>query len=228
MLAAGALVMLSLESLREVPWTLLFLVMAVKLTYGPLATCISLLKLEAFPTEVRASTFALVSMMGKLLALVAPTAAEVMRCGPSAEDWTNTNLLGYMWCLVGACALTGAFGMLVDRGVEENAPLEDTGAYEEQHEVVGSPMSVASKVSRAESGYGSFFDIWAPRSPKTPTNPSGAFGSWMLGIPDSPMSSPSRGRFAAAGPESPSTPGRMRFAEMSPKTPGGTPLIIHS
>lgn len=210
LLAALSLVLLTSEGLREVPWMLLFLIMAVKLTYGPLATCVSLLKLEAFPTEVRASTFALVSMMGKLLALVAPTAAEVLRGGPSADDWDRANLLAYIGCLVGACVLTGAFVLLVDRGALEHAPLEDSDHLGD-HRVVDVPLSdkvdrfslgppMDSRVSRCSSGYGSFFDIWAPGSPGTPSSRAGAFDNWM-----------------------PRTPGS------SPRTPvGAPPSIIHS
>jgi hypothetical protein len=224
LLAALSLVLLTSEGLRKVPWMLLFLIMAVKLTYGPLATCVSLLKLEAFPTEVRASTFALVSMMGKLFALVAPTAAEVLRGGPSADDWAWANLMGYMGCLVGASLLTGAFVLLVDRGVEEHAPLEDSDPLGEHRAVDMSPAdkvdksplgSPTDRASRCSSGFGSFFDIWAPGSPGTPSSRAGAFDNWMPRLPDSPASPSSRW-----GPLEPL---------QSPRTPvGAPPRIIHS
>ncbi|CAK0806757.1 unnamed protein product [Prorocentrum cordatum] len=204
--------------------------MTVKLTYGPLATCVSLLKLEAFPTEVRASTFALVSMMGKLLALVAPTAAEVLRGGPSADDWTWANLMGYMGCLSAASVLTGAFVFLVDRGVEEHAPLEDSEHPGEHRAVdmspndkadrsprsaLGSPMS---RASRCSSPYGSFFDIWAPGSPGTPGSKAGAFDSWM-------PRTPGIGPFGLPD-DSPSSRWRPLEPAPSPKTPAGAPPRI--
>lgn len=165
--AGSALLMLTFSSLRGMPAMLLFLVLATKLTYGPLGTCICLMKLEAFPTEVRTTIFSFISMCGKLLCLLAPTMVEVMRHGEKATDWTDRNLGAYIWCLIVTSVATGVFALFTDGSADERKPLEDyVDPDANKKESDGTPLAI----SHQKSQYGSFYNIWTPTSASsTPT-----------------------------------------------------------
>jgi len=165
--AGSALLMLTFSTLRGMPAMLLFLVLATKLTYGPLGTCICLMKLEAFPTEVRTTIFSFISMCGKLLCLLAPTMVEVMRHGEKATDWTDRNLGAYIWCLIVTSVATGVFALFTDGSADERKPLEDyVDPDANKKESDGNSLAI----SHQKSQYGSFYNIWTPTSASsTPT-----------------------------------------------------------
>merc|ERR1719220_1499140 len=52
-IAAAALVVIAFPCVRNISWLLLAMVLCYKLTFGPMGTCVSLMKVEAFPTEFR-------------------------------------------------------------------------------------------------------------------------------------------------------------------------------
>merc|ERR1712060_249187 len=77
--------------------------MLVKLTYGPLVTAISLIKAEAFPTEVRASAFSLISVVAKFACMLAPSLIEEMR----GSGWSTRSLDTYLLFLCGSVLACG-------------------------------------------------------------------------------------------------------------------------
>jgi MFS family permease len=175
--AGSALLMLTFATLRGIPAMLLCLVLATKLTYGPLGTCICLMKLEAFPTEVRTTIYSFISMCGKLLCLLAPTMVEVMRHGEKATDWTDRNLSAYIWCLIVTSMATGLFALFTDGSADERKPLEDyVDPDASKKDADGKQISPVSRQNSAATSYGSFYNIWTPTSASaTPT--------WMGGEP---------------------------------------------
>lgn len=165
--AGSALLVLTFATLRGIPALLLCMVLATKLTYGPLGTCIVLMKLEAFPTEVRTTIFSFISMCGKLLCLLAPTMVEVMRHGEKSTDWTDRNLSIYIWCLIATAAATGVFAIFTDGSADERKPLED---YVDPDTNMKDPNGTSLPAGRQNSFYGSFYNIWTPTSASaTPT-----------------------------------------------------------
>merc|ERR1719235_1652798 len=85
---------------------LLTLVVAVKLSYGPLAALMSTLKVQSFPTEFRASAFGVVTLLSKVGTILAPTIAEVFR---GEGTWDTSELASYIAIL---SAGIGASGLL--------------------------------------------------------------------------------------------------------------------
>jgi hypothetical protein len=171
--AGSALLMLTFATLRGIPAVLICMVLAAKLTYGPLGACICLMKLEAFPTEVRTTIFSFISMCGNFFRLLAPTMVEVMRHGEKSTDWTDRNLSAFMWCLIVTSMATGLVALFTDESVDERKPLED---YVDPDASMKDADDMQKPVCRQDSpgfyniwtpgrwqpSYGSFYNIWTP------------------------------------------------------------------
>lgn len=89
------------------PWIVLICIMIAKLTYGPLGACISLMKAESFPTEIRASAYAFISVIAKVSSIVAPTLIEVLKGSEAAESWPILRLCWYVLLLAIAALVCG-------------------------------------------------------------------------------------------------------------------------
>mmetsp|Transcript_39961 Transcript_39961/g.127096 ORF Transcript_39961/g.127096 Transcript_39961/m.127096 type:complete len:437 (-) Transcript_39961:116-1426(-) len=112
-LSAAALVALAFGPIRSTSWLLLTLVLVYKLCYGPMGTCVSLMKVEAFPTEFRATAFSAICVAGKLLCAVGPTLVEALKQEESASSWTSQNLAIYLVSLASASVLSGLLSLQV-------------------------------------------------------------------------------------------------------------------
>jgi len=106
-------------------WTLLILVMCVKLTYGPITTCVSLMKAESFPTEVRVSAFACISVASKMFCTLAPTLVEILRGSEIARSWSSSNLERYIAYLIMSTVTCGSLVWALPQGVGDGQSLED-------------------------------------------------------------------------------------------------------
>lgn len=115
MLAAAWLVLLTTEA-RECVWLLVGMIMAVKFTYGPISTCVALMKTEAFPTEIRVTAFAFVSVLSKVATAAAPTLIEAMKGGDGkAASWDDVQLEHFVLSLAGAVTLCGTLALAIPR-----------------------------------------------------------------------------------------------------------------
>jgi len=133
------------EHIRTGALPLLACVMAVKLTYGPLNTCIALIKAESFPTEIRVSAYSLISMVSKVTCTVAPTLIEAWKGDESAASWKRGSLLYYFACLMSCATLCGLLTLAIPGRSGDGRPLKD---YFE-----------AKRMQRIPQ-YGSFGNIW--------------------------------------------------------------------
>jgi len=144
--AAAFLATLTHEGFRVGSTPLLICVMATKLTYGPLSTCIALIKAESFPTEVRVSAFSLISVVAKVACTLAPTLVEAWKGDEQAESWRDSRLSCYLLCLAASAATCGALALFVPVGSGEGQELKDF-------------VEDDRRIQRA-SNYGSFGNIW--------------------------------------------------------------------
>jgi len=127
LIAAGSMVALAFPVVRSISLLLLILVLAYKLTYGPMVTCLALMKVESFPTEFRATAFAAICVAGKLLCALGPTLVEALKKDESASSWDPRNLAGYLFSLAGAVFLSGVLALRVPVAscTSEGTPLQD-------------------------------------------------------------------------------------------------------
>eukprot|EP00747_Dinoflagellata_sp_TGD_P210715 gnl/TRDRNA2_/TRDRNA2_83980_c0_seq1.p1 gnl/TRDRNA2_/TRDRNA2_83980_c0~~gnl/TRDRNA2_/TRDRNA2_83980_c0_seq1.p1 ORF type:complete len:513 (-),score=50.97 gnl/TRDRNA2_/TRDRNA2_83980_c0_seq1:131-1498(-) len=95
-IASIAFMLLMSDHYRTMPSMLFALVMVVKACYGPLSVVISLMKVESFATDVRATAYSIVSFLAKVGTVAAPTMAERMK----GSHWTAHALQSYMLVLV--------------------------------------------------------------------------------------------------------------------------------
>jgi len=125
--AAGSLVALAFQAVRGVSWLMLTLVLCYKLTYGPMNTCVALMKVESFPTEFRATAFAGICVAGKLLCALGPTLVEALKEDEAATSWRPANLAGYLYSLAGAVFLSGSLALSVPlaSSTDDGLPLKD-------------------------------------------------------------------------------------------------------
>jgi len=126
-IAAASLAALASEGVRSLSWLLLVLVLCYKLTYGPLGTCVSVMKVEAFPTEFRGTAFAAICVAGKLLCALGPTLVEALKEEEAASSWRPKPLAIYLFSLAAAVLVSGllALAVPVSGGGEEGVPLQD-------------------------------------------------------------------------------------------------------
>lgn len=90
--AAGSLFVLADSRSREVPWLVLLMVIFYKLAYGPMGTCLSMMKVQAFPTEFRGSAFASICVAGRLLCALGPMLLEGLKPQEDASSWNPRHL----------------------------------------------------------------------------------------------------------------------------------------
>jgi len=121
--ASVALAALTVEDVRSRPLTLIIAVTVTKFCYGPLAACITWMKGESFPTEVRTTAFAFVSLLSKLGIALAPTLLEVMK----GDRWTPGALSAAFPCLIAAAIASGALALLVPTAPDDKELLDAVG-----------------------------------------------------------------------------------------------------
>jgi len=121
--AATSLFFLTRESLRSSAGTLLLLVIITKCCYGPLHASLSLMKTESFPTEVRATAFAIITVVAGLGRIATPIIAEVMK--GNEEEWDATRMTAYLAVLAIIALGSGFLVLSVPASCSMGAPLED-------------------------------------------------------------------------------------------------------
>lgn len=144
--ALGALALLTSEHLRTGAMPLLGCVMATKLAYGPLNTCVALIKAEAFPTQIRVSAYSLISTASKVTATLAPTLIEAWKDDESASSWQTDQLLHYLACLMSSISICGILALTVPGRSGDGRQLRD--------------YVLKDKRRLKLSSYGSFSNIW--------------------------------------------------------------------
>merc|ERR1719382_1075521 len=101
------------DECRSNAMALLICILLTKLTYGPLCTCISLVKAESFPTQIRVSAYALISFISKLTGTVAPTLIEAWKPDETAASWPAEKLTRYILLLMFSALASGVFCLAV-------------------------------------------------------------------------------------------------------------------
>jgi len=120
--AAAALALLSIAGARESAGSLLPLVMVTKISYGPLSALMALVKVECFPTEVRGSAFATVSLSAKFGVLASPTISEILR---GSGKWNPETLSHYLLGLAAAGVICGCLSFSIPSSTGQGDQLED-------------------------------------------------------------------------------------------------------
>lgn len=155
LLGAAAVWMLTLDALRGAPLLVLALVMTAKFTFSPMNACISLMKVEAFPTEVRGSMLAMMHFLAKIACMAAPTLEELLR-GGSKDAWSHGGLDLYLRSLCVAVLLCGFLALSVPASLGQGQELLE--------DFVPSKEEAAAELEglRSSSGSGEEenFDIW--------------------------------------------------------------------
>jgi len=123
--AAAALFIVALDAVRTISWLLLLLVLIYKLTYGPTGTCISVMKVEAFPTEFRATAFAAICVVAKLLCALGPTLVEALKSEEAASSWDSRQLTVYIVSLAAFSLVAGILTHWVPITDDEGLALKD-------------------------------------------------------------------------------------------------------
>jgi len=150
MVASLAFAALSSSSIRLVAGRLLVCIVGVKSAYGPLGTCVSLIKAEAFPTELRASGFAFVSFMAKITATLAPTMVEALKEDETADSWSVSNLHAYILLLLFATLMFSLLILMVPDQTGEGKSLRDFVAPRKGHDAESyGAAAMASETSAA-------------------------------------------------------------------------------
>lgn len=124
-IAAFSMAALVTESVRSMPIVLLSLVMAAKLSFGPLAAAVSLFKAESFPTEVRASAFAFVTVFARVGCTAAPTLVELLKDDSTSDLASNDSLSVYIFVLMCSVVLCGVSMLFVPGSDGSSVELED-------------------------------------------------------------------------------------------------------
>jgi len=123
--AGVAFAALSFQSVRLAAGMLLFFIMAVESTYGPLTTCTSLITAESFPTELRASGFAIVSVTAKVSGILASTLVEFLKADETADSWDVNVLTNYILSLLAATVLFAILVLMTPAQNGEGKQLRD-------------------------------------------------------------------------------------------------------
>jgi len=125
MVAGMAFVGLSSASVRTDAGKLLICIVAVKSTYGSLGTCTNLIKAESFPTELRASGFGIVSVVAKVVGMLASTLVESLKANETADSWDDATLRGYILSLLAAIVSFAILVVMVPGQTGEGKMLDD-------------------------------------------------------------------------------------------------------
>lgn len=107
LIATASLGVLAITRLRSVGWLVLVLVIFFKMTYGPMGTCQAMMKVQAFPTEFRASAFAIICVAGRLLCALGPMLLEALKPREDATSWNPEHLDIYIITLAATALLSG-------------------------------------------------------------------------------------------------------------------------
>jgi len=124
-IACSSLCLLNVIDLSGQIWKVVGIVILVKLTYGPINTCVSLMKTEAFPTEIRATTYALISVVSKVGSAMGPMSVEYLRGEEENGRVTEGALAEFIFSLAAAVMLTGVLALAVPGSMGFEEPLED-------------------------------------------------------------------------------------------------------
>eukprot|EP00747_Dinoflagellata_sp_TGD_P212740 gnl/TRDRNA2_/TRDRNA2_85789_c0_seq1.p1 gnl/TRDRNA2_/TRDRNA2_85789_c0~~gnl/TRDRNA2_/TRDRNA2_85789_c0_seq1.p1 ORF type:complete len:544 (+),score=85.93 gnl/TRDRNA2_/TRDRNA2_85789_c0_seq1:99-1634(+) len=95
-ISSFSLLILMINGVRDEPVTLFLFIVITKVCYGPLSVVVTLMKVESFNTDIRASAFAAISLLAKSGTIAAPTIAESMK----GKDWNTSSLQTYLLILV--------------------------------------------------------------------------------------------------------------------------------
>lgn len=112
LVATASLSVLSNGYMRSSTSCLLTLMTTTKLTYGTLWTCVALLKVRSFPTQIRVSAFSLISIVAKFFSALAPTMVEAMKTTEEASSWNPTWLSLYIGLLGAAVFCSGSLALM--------------------------------------------------------------------------------------------------------------------
>eukprot|EP00928_Gymnodinium_smaydae_P096675 TRINITY_DN8589_c1_g5_i1.p1 TRINITY_DN8589_c1_g5~~TRINITY_DN8589_c1_g5_i1.p1 ORF type:complete len:461 (-),score=48.30 TRINITY_DN8589_c1_g5_i1:150-1532(-) len=124
-LAAFAFLVLSSATMRQHPFILLTSMLVFKLSYGPISTCVSLMIIEAFPTEIRTTAYSVVAIVGKLLCMLGPILVESLKEGERADSWPDNLLRLYLMALAFAALSSGCLSLLLPAKVGNGRKLQD-------------------------------------------------------------------------------------------------------
>jgi len=122
-IAAASIMLLTSEAVRL--HMLLVCVLTFKLTFGTISTCVSLMRVEAFPTEIRASAFAIVSIAGKELCMLGPMLVEILKQSEYADSWRKDKLAIYLSILAGSAMCCGVLALFVPLNAGSGRKLHD-------------------------------------------------------------------------------------------------------
>jgi len=115
-LAVASLGLLSVPAVRKDTFILLAFCFVTKACYTPVTALLNAIKVECFPTEVRGSAFAAISLASKLCGVASTSLAEILR-GP--EKWEPSTLSHFLISLAGASALGGCLGLALHTDKQE-------------------------------------------------------------------------------------------------------------
>lgn len=121
-IAAVSLGALTIPSMVDDPASLLVCVIGVKLCYGPMNALMLLLKVEAFPTDVRAHAVAFITLASKVGCVAGPTLAEAMR---GKVSWNNSDLASFISRLAAFSIVCGCGGLAIPANRSSGKPLPD-------------------------------------------------------------------------------------------------------
>jgi len=105
--AAGALMSLMDPQVRSHWGSLLACIVLTKMTYGPLHTCLALMKAESFPTEIRVCAFAVISMVAEFSGVMGQVLVENLKENQNASSWTAHRLNLFFLLLMCSVLLCG-------------------------------------------------------------------------------------------------------------------------
>jgi len=125
MIASAACMILTSPVVRSSGSLLLPCVLLFKLSYGPVSACVSLMRVEAFPTEVRATAFAIVCVAGRILCMLGPVLIETLKGNSHADSWPEDKLNLYLCILALGATSCGTFSMLVHPKMGTGRKLQD-------------------------------------------------------------------------------------------------------
>lgn len=149
-IASAALTALAFPKVRRGPGWVLSMVLLFKLTYGPMGTCLSMMKVEAFPTQFRASAFAAICAAGKLLCALGPMLLEGLKPEEDARSWDQRTLEKYIIVLAVAALAHGVLAFFIPRACGQGPRLRSLSASQ----LVGPAAKRADSGHSASGGYG--------------------------------------------------------------------------
>jgi len=124
-LASIVLACLTEAGVRGNAWSLLNCILLVKLTYGPLTTCISLIKAEVFPTEIRVCAFSFISIFAEVTGMFGPMMVEVLKENELATSWKPRQLNYFIIILMTSVMLCGLLTFIIPGRSGDGKQLRD-------------------------------------------------------------------------------------------------------